>query len=456
MRKSIFYWACLMLVLSCCGDRTFRQNGRQAEPPNFFIFLADDLSRFDIGYYGNTIVRTPSLDEFARESMHFNRMFTPTAMCSPSRSALYTGLYPHRNGCHMNHGAVKDGIVNLPRSLCPLGYRVALAGKRHIKPPEEFPFDYLDFDGVESYLAQQGEPFCIVYASNEPHGPHESGSFSGDEMELPPIYIDTEAMRNKYADYYTDIEKMDREFGNLVNMLKRMDVLENTITIFTSDHGYEYFAKWSCYDAGIHVPFMVRWPGHLRPGSETDALTSYVDVLPTLVDLAGGIPDKELDGKSMKHLFPGWKRKHHRYIFTAHTNRGIYSGLAYPIRGVRDKRYKYIRNLAPDSTFQNILTHGGNFREEDAARSWKSWKLKAREDEEAEARLELYQHRPYEELYDLREDPWELNNLAGSPALSRTRIRLSRQLDRWMIEQGDSGLTAELIVPLKSGNISPD
>ena len=425
--------------------------------PNMVLFLADDQGIDDVGCYGNNVIRTPNIDHLATEGLRFNLAFTPTAMCSPSRSALYTGLYPHRNGCHPNHSRVKPEIKTLPYYLKSLGYRVGLAGKVHVKPKDQFPFEYMGLkpEQIENFTASpQGvprtaidKPFCLIVASHEPHGPHKQGGYEPDQIPVPPYRVDTPQTRRQLANYYTDIDLLDQELGRVLDLLRKNNLEQNTLFVYTSDHGYDIFAKWSCYDAGLHVPFIVRWPGRVKPGAVTDAMVSFVDVLPTFVEAAGGKSPKNIDGRSFLPVLFGQENKHNDVVFGAHTTRGIISGKSYPIRSVRTRTHKYIRNLNPDGTFQCVSTHGHNYKEIDYG-TWGSWKQKAKTDTFAAKRVKTFQHRQAEELYDLTKDPYELKNLADDPAQWKLLASLREKLDTWMKKQGDRGMEAEMAVPL--------
>lgn len=438
----------LLLMLFSCSRQL-------PEKPNIVLYLADDLSWWDLGCTGNEVVQTPNVDLLAAEGISMTHMFTSSTMCSPSRSALYTGLFPHRNGCHMNHGQVKEGIQSLPHYLGPLGYHVALAGKRHINPPAAFPFDYISHhpDSVSAYIqGLNGEPFCLVFASHDPHAPHMEGRITADDVSVPPHWLDTWEARDLLARYMNDIEAMDREFGGLAGVLKDHELYQDAVLIFTSDHGFEHFSKWTCYDAGLRVPCMIRWNGVLEGGSENHAMASFVDFLPTFVEMAGASVPQDIDGLSFLDVITDDLPEHRDLIFGTHTNRGIISGKAYPIRSVQDSEFKYIRNLAHDSIFQNINTHGRTWDPEDASPTWASWLKLAEEDESVTERVRHYRQRPAEELYKLAEDPWELNNLAGDPQYASIKEALKVELEQWMKEQGDLGMESELAVPLWKRN----
>ncbi len=453
MKKSLIPSCYLLLGIILFG--LFSCSRQLPVKPNMVLYIADDLSWWDLGCTGNEVVQTPNVDLLAVEGMSMTHMFTPSTMCAPSRSAMYTGLFPHRNGCHMNHGRIKEGIKSLPHYLNPLGYHVALAGKKHIKPAGSFPFDYINHhpDSVSTYIeGLNGEPFCLIYASHEPHAPHMEGRITAEEVSVPPHWLDTWESRDLLARYMNDIEAMDSEFGKLVEVLKDNELYQDAVVLFTSDHGFEHFSKWTCYDAGLRVPCMIRWKGVLEEGSENHAMVSFVDFLPTFVDMAGGTTPPDIDGISFLDVITDNLPEHRHQVFGTHTTRGIISGKAYPIRSVRDREFKYIMNLASDSIFQNVNTHGWTWNPEDASGTWASWLKLAEEDESVIGRVRHYRQRPAEELYNLGEDPWELNNLALDPQYATVKKQLKQVLLQGMIEQGDNGLESELAVPLWKRN----
>jgi uncharacterized sulfatase len=419
------------------------RRGEANRRPNIVIFIADDQGIEHVGCYGNAVVRTANIDRLAAEGMRFTRAYTVTAMCAPSRSALYTGLYPHRNGCQRNHSEVKGDTRSLPHYLRPLGYRVGLAGKGHIGPDEAFPFERLRHRAkdVREFIRREG-PFCLVVASHQPHGPHSSKTrYRPDQMPVQPHHVDTPQMRNLMTRYYADIDLLDREVGEVTNLLAAGGLEDDTVFIYSSDHGFSLFAKWSCYEAGLHVPFLVRWPGRVKKGATTDAMVSFVDVVPTLIELAGGKPPRDLDGRSFAKVLAGEARTHRKLIYGTHTNVGIHHGGPYPIRSVRDERYKYIRNLLPGETFKCMVTHTREGKLKADTGLYGSWVEKARTDKRAAARVSRLLRRPAEELYDLAADPFELDNLAAGPACADRLAAMRRQLDAWMKEQGDRGVS---------------
>ena len=422
--------------------------------PNIFLFLADDLSYQDIGVTGNSFVKTPTIDAFAQQAISFKKMYTPSAMCAPSRSALMTGLYPHRNGCHMNHGAIYKEVKSLPTYLKALGYQVALVGKKHIKPAENFPYDYVDYADLDTYLSNANQPVCLLYASNEPHGPHAKSKQSLEQVLLPAKWIGTKSTKEKLTGYYADIAALDAEFEHFLATIQANNLAQNSVIIFTSDHGYEYFAKWSCYEAGLHIPFYMQANGIQFKTKTVNQLTNFVDIVPTFITLAGGTIPNNLDGKNLVPLLNGENKPIHEFIYGAHTTRGIYSGKAYPIRSITNGKWKYIHNLNHQEQFQNIITNGWNFDPPPTSGSWAEWLAVLKENGTGAEWAAFYQKRPAEELYNLANDPNEMVNVAEEAAYQAVKKQLQTHLESWIIKQKDTGIEAELKVPLKAKDLS--
>lgn len=430
---------------------------RSFDPPNIVLFLTDDHARRDAGCYGNKIIRTPHIDRLASEGMRFDEVYSVSPTCVPSRASIYTGLGPHRHGSHENHSRIDRGIKTLPHYLSALGYRVLLAGKTHVKPPSAYPFEYLDTGGdwnativkegseVEQFLsgeAARREPFCLVIATNNPHVPWpRQAEYDPEEISLHPYLLDTADTRKAMANYYTDVTKMDREVGRTLDLLDEYDLADHTAFIYSSDHGPQFpHAKWELYDYGIGIPLIVRWPGKVRAGSESSAMVSSVDLLPTIIEMAGGsVPDR-LDGRSFAQVLAGTAETHRERIFATHT-RDLNMNY-FPIRAVRSGRYKYIRNLAPERAFTNHITNSNDFEENGGEDLWNSWLQRADRDDEAREKVRRYQHRPSEELYDLQNDPHELVNRADSSRLQPVKQELDKELRAWMRRQGDKGRQA--------------
>jgi uncharacterized sulfatase len=406
--------------------------------------------------------------------MKLTRLYTAAPTCSPTRAALYTALYPVKNGAHPNHSSVKAGTKSIPHYLKPLGYRVGIVGKTMIRPPESFPFDQpdaaqkakaakkkaaalknggeeeeeddLDFATIQKYITQdKSRPFCLVVASHQPHGPWNKGDaskYKADKLTMPPYLVDTPQTREERTHYLAEVTFLDAEVGRVLQLLKNSGQEENTLFLFLSEQGAGLpRAKYNLYDTGIRSASIARWPGKIKPGSESDALSSYVDVVPTFIEAGGGKPVPGLDGHSFLNVLTGKSRKHSEYVFAQATSLGVNGvKIPYAIRAVRDDRYKYIWNL----NHENEFPCNRNAHESSSA-----WNKLARTDSQARESLQRFLHRPEVELYDLKNDPWEKKNLASDPAHRRTLVRLRQELDAWMKDQGDEGIATELAIPAR-------
>lgn len=428
--------------------------------PNLVLILADDCTFRDIGCYGGQAL-TPHIDRLAQQGMRFTRCFQAAPMCSPTRHNLYTGQYPVKSGAYPNHTFVREGVKSIAHDLQPLGYRIALSGKTHIRPRDSFPFEYSSannnpnmkvIDSLMQQCASSQTPFCLLACSNEPHSPWNKGDasqYDADQITLPDYFVDTPETRGNMVNYLAEITYFDSQVGQILDLLDQHQLSDNTLVMVLSEQGSSFpFGKWTCYDTGLQSACVVRWPGQVQPGTVIDAMVEYVDVLPTFVEAAGGSMRSELDGRSFLNVLLGKATSHKSYVFGEMTTRGIINGSDYfGIRSVRSERFKYIVNFTPDMEFTNACTNSTIF---------KSWQKKAATgDQHAEERVRRYSFRPAIELYDLVTDPNEWNNLAHDPQYADVQKELQRQLQRWMDHCGDQGQQTELDAKQHQGSPRP-
>ena len=417
--------------------------------PNILIVIADDLNKDSVGVYGNKDVKTPNIDRLASQGMRFNLAYTSTAMCAPTRQQMYTGLYPVRSGAYPNHSKVKPGTKSLVHYLKALGYRVGLSGKRHFGPPSSFPFEQVsrkvDAKAIREFVARdEKQPFCLLVTSNSPHVPWSAGDasqYDPGKLTIPPYWVDTPEMRESLTRYYAEITDLDREVGECMKILRETKQEDNTAMIFTTEQGAQYpGCKWTCYENGLNVGFIVRWPGQVKPGSVSDAMIHYVDVAPTLVEMAGGEAIKGLDGRTFLGVLRGKTKRHNSVTYGVHTQMNAIGSppTGYAVRSIRAGKWKYIMNLNHKVTFKNALTQN------DKENYWASWVRTAKTDPKAARLVKRYLNRPAEQLYNLSKDPHELNNLAGREKQAKVKARLKQQLQDWMTSQGDLGQATEM------------
>jgi uncharacterized sulfatase len=412
------------------------------------FIIADDCTFRDLGCYGGQ-AHTPNIDRLADEGMRFTHCFQAAPMCSPTRHNIYTGLYPVKSGAYPNHTFANDGTQSVVQYLKPLGYRVALSGKQHIGPKEVFPFEYSgkknpDLNAIDKLMAtckQSATPFCLFACSNEPHTPWNKGDpsrYDPAKVQLPPYFVDTEQTRADFVRYLAEITYYDWQVGECLKLLEKHRLAQNTLVLVVSEQGSSFpFGKWTCYDTGLQSACLARWPGQIQPGTVSAAMIEYVDVLPTFIEAAGGTLPPVLDGKSFVSVLRGETDLHKSHVYGIMTTRGINNGSDhFGIRSVRDKRFKYIRNLTPEVPFRNVCMQ---------SRTFQSWEKKAAGgDGDAAEKVHRYRHRPAEELYEIGDDWYEWRNLASDPQYAAVKSELSEKLDRWMQSQGDKGAATEL------------
>lgn len=446
----------LLLLVPGCLTRTSAATVHPNRPA-VVVFLADDLGWADCSPFGGKDSQTPNMARLARDGMAFTHGFVASPSCAPSRAALLTGLDPMRNGAMLNHSRPRAAVKKWPAYFQDLGYEVAAIGKvAHYAQVREYGFDHVSHfnyhqdDCVEAatrWLATRGNarPLCLLVGTNWPHVPWPKVRPQGQpRLTLTPPLVDTMETRQARARYLAAVARADHDLG-LVYDAARKHLGQEVLFLFSSDHGAQFpFGKWNAYDAGIRTPLIVAWPGRVQPGTTRTALVSWVDLLPTCLEAAGGTVPAGLSGRSFLEVLRGDRHTHRDRVFVTHSGDGEMN--RYPIRAVRSRGWKYIRNLDPAGKHHTHVDKGKN-RDADGRNYWGSWVEKARIDPAAAAVLRRYHTRPAEELYDLTADPHELKNLADVPAHADRLKAFRADLDAWMRRQGDQGLNTERALP---------
>lgn len=435
--------------------------------PNFLILFADDISASHLGCYGALNPGTsPNIDRLAREGIRFDNMFVTSATCAPARAELYTGLFPQRNGVFRNHLPTVQGTRSVAHYLSDLGYRVGLAGKKHYSPASVYPFEYLqgfcpkaaqanppadDWTQVRQFLSRDSkEPFCLFICSIHAHSPWDAGDSSRwepEKLKLPPNLADTEGTRQHYREFLAEVRVFDDQVGKAEELLKELGLDANTVVIVLDENGTGMpGGKWSAFDWGVRSGCVMKWPASYQANFSTDAITQYCDILPTLIEAAGGIVPESIDGKSLLPLIQKKTSKHRDYAFSMHNNRDSSNGKVDPcfsLRAATDGRHKLIWNLTPGNMYatQNIngLDYGDVNRGSSATKIYGSWLEAAKSDPHVNDLLRRIRYYPEIQLFDLHEDPWELHDLANKPEHQSKINELKMAISNWMKQQGDDG-----------------
>jgi len=420
-----------------------RAAGEKGKHPNILWICVEDMSAH-IGCYGETTIQTPHIDRLAREGTRFTRAFITAPVCSPSRSAMVTGMYQTAIGAH-NHRSSRHAVkIRLPEAIKLIpeyfqqaGYHTSNGGMLSKNPGKtkkgktdyNFVFNAKDYDGTDWYGRQAGQPF---FAQFQLHGGKARGAKVPNPVDpakvtLPPYYPDHPALRADWARYLNSIIKTDLEVGEILDRLEKEGLLEETIVFFWTDHGISHVRdKQYLYEGGIHIPLIVRGPGIPR-GAVREDLVEHIDIPATSLGRAGISSPGHLQGRDLFKTGQAFRE----YVFAA---RDRCDETVERLRCVRNKRFKYIRNYYPERPHAqpNRYKDGKEIMEVMRA-LYREGKLKDHQARPFVAR------RPREELYDLEADPYELTNLAESPYHQRIVRRMSEALDDWILKSRDLG-----------------
>ncbi len=449
--------------------------------PNMLIAVADDWSFGHAGAYGCRWARTPAFDRVAREGLLFQRAYTPNAKCAPSRAALLTGRNPWQLKAAANHTCIfPPEFKTYPEALGEKGYFVGKTGKgwapgkaedasgkprqmagapfdRHTAEPPTAAISRNDYAAnFAAFLdsAPKDKPWCFWYGSTEPHRAYEYGSGAarggkktGDLDRVPECWPDNQTVRNDLLDYAYEVEHFDRHLGRMLALLDERGMAAGTLVVVTSDNGMPFpHNKGQAYHDSNHLPLAVRWPQGIRqPGRRIEDFVSFIDLAPTLVELAAvpwastGMAPAE--GRSLVEIFRSAKEgqvvagRDHVLIGKERNDVGRPNDAGYPIRGIVKGGMLYLHNFQPDRW------PGGNpetgYLDCDGSPT-KTEVLKSRQIPEQKRFWDLnFGRRPAEELYDLRQDPDCVRNLAGEPRHRAAAARLKEQLFRELRRQED-------------------
>ncbi|MEL7267736.1 MAG: sulfatase, partial [Planctomycetota bacterium] len=337
--------------------------------PNMVIFLSDDHTCRDCSVYGSTDIDTPNMQRLAEAGMTFDQAFVNSPSCAPSRAALLTGLFPANNGAEPNHSKPNQDIKKLPAYLQELGYEIASFGKvGHYAQTPMYDFDVARNFGYHEDIAideaikwlrnrDSDRPLCLFVGTNWPHvpWPNDPEGIAADALVVPPKHVDTPTTRNWRAKYVAAVQRADRDLGKVYDASREV-LGDDVFFLHTSDHGAQWpFEKWNLYETGLRTPMIVSWPGKIQKNVRSEAVVSWMDILPTLVDVAGSKPPNGIDGKSFLPVLKGETNSHHPAMFASHSGDGNFN--VYPSRSVRTADgWKYIRNLHPEFRFTSHAT----------------------------------------------------------------------------------------------------
>ena len=437
-----------------------------AQRPNILLFIADDWSYPHAGVYGDPVVQTPNFDRLARGGMLFTNAYTASPSCSPSRASILTGRYPHQNGVLANLWSdFPAGTVTYTALLEEAGYLVG-HDQKGWSPGDWRSNGYAynpagkDYGDITNLLAEKDDdqPFCYWFGSQDPHREYTPnlGAWSGmepDSVRVPAFFPDLPCVRNDLLDYYAEVERFDRHVGEVIDLLASRGELDNTLIIVTSDNGMPFpRAKANLYDAGTRMPLVAHWPGRIPAGTVRTSYVNLASIAATFLEAAtsageGGpdvsrvpgefelpsllpqLTDPALPGETEVFL----ERERH-----AQVRKGTGS---YPVRGIRTDSFLYLRNFFPDrwpAGDPEAVLSVGAYGDVDNSITKMLILDGQRPGGDTVNHFRLaFGKRPAEELYNLRSDPEQIDNLAGSVEFMAVRNDYVRRLADFMQRTGD-------------------
>ena len=461
--------------------------------PNILFCISDDQSYPHAGIYGCKFVKTPAFDRVAKDGVLFHNAFVSAPSCCPSRSSILTGQDFYRlKEASMNHTIWPNNLRTYPDMLAQAGYYVGYTGKgwgpgdwkvsgqatakrsaqtskKHnpagpeynehkMKPPTKHisPIDYAR--NFQAFLQKrpEGAPFCFWYGGVEPHRLYEQGSAlrHGKKLEqaqVPAFMPDSEKVRSDILDYGLAIDWFDQHLGKIIRILEDIGELDNTLIVVTSDNGMPFpRAKATLYDYGTRMPLAVRWANKVKPGRVVEDFVSLVDFAPTFLEAASLPIPSEMTGKSLMKVLTSSEsgqvypsRDYAVFGIERHFPGGRAESTGYPMRAIRTKEYLYIKNYYPDRN--PVGDHPGliwpaddpvgGYGDIDGGPTktyiWEHCK------EYAELFRLTFAKRAAEELYDVRKDPYNLNNLANDQSYADVKNKLAAKLSSRLLETKD-------------------
>ncbi len=471
----------IVCFLQICSIANAQQAGNR---PNIVLIVSDDHGREAVGCYGNKVVHTPNIDALAKEGIVFTNAFATVASCSPSRSVLLSGIYSHSNGMYglqsrEHHFSSYDTLQSLPVRLEKAGYRTARIGKYHVGPDSVFRFQNVlqativddpnsigrspveMADLCNNFISDSAsQPFFLYYATDDPHRsssflPNGSPDFGGKvpnpfgnrkegypqvkkitykpEDVVVPLYLtDTRGTREELAQYYQSISRLDQGVGRLIQHLKDAGKWENTVIIYLSDNGAPFpGSKTNLYEPSLRLPCVIKLPNSTTKDFVQDAMISWVDITPTLLDFAGVSKDSiHTQGRSFKDISGQQDVKGWDEVYATHSFHEI--TMYYPMRVLRERKYKLIYNIANSLTYPSSADLYNSY-------TWQ-WLLNHHISYLGKRSIQNYLHRPKFELYDLEKDPDELHNLAANPAYAKELERMKAELKDFQKKTNDPWL----------------
>lgn len=448
----------------CRSTSSWLGRNTPERPPNILFCIADDWSWPHASIAGDKVVKTPTFDRVAREGVLFENAFVTAPSCTPSRGSIATGQWHWRleEGGNL-WSTLPAKFAVYPDLLEAAGYHVGCTRKGW-GPGRNEPGGRTrnpagpQYKNFATFIEARPEetPFCFWFGSHDPHRGYtwESGVQSGmnaSDVEVPACLPDTDIVRKDLCDYYWEVQRFDREVGKLLAILAENGELDNTLVVVTGDNGMPFpRCKSNLYDLGTNVPLAIRWPTRIKGGRVIEDFVSLQDLAPTFLEAAGLKPTGDMTGRSLLKILTSTKTgrvdRRRDHVLTGKERHAWVrkDGLGYPCRAIRTHEFLYIRNFLPDRWPAGDPLDGGEpyynkraYGDIDNAPS-KTCMMGLRDDPDVKRLFELaFEKRPAEELYDLRKDPDQLDNVADQSDYVDVRNKLASTLKAELVATKD-------------------
>ena len=429
-----FWFCCLLLALTATGWTQTR--------PNIVVFIGDDVG-MELGCYGDAGAHTPNMDRLAAGGLLCRKAFLTSPQCSPSRTSILSGQFAHTIGTEDLHTGINDTTFLLPHYLQQAGYYTGIMLKTHLGEAglAQFSWNESRISATErrekgpasifsTFLDQAGNrPFFMWVGFHDAHRPYDHSSeklpVANDPaaVQVPPYLVDAPGTRRDLADYYDEVSRMDVQIGEMVAVLEARQLLNNTLIVVLSDNGKPFpRAKGTLYDSGLQTPLIFHWPAAVQAGLEYPHLVSAIDLMPTLLDVAGVQAPGHLYGQSIRPVFSNTSLPGRKYVFA---ERNWHDADEY-MRSIRTDSFLLVYNA------YHALPHGTP-RDLSTSPSWFDLKTGQAAGTLSTAQAWVLQApRHMIELYDVKTDPHQLRNVSGQAGYLSINNQLTNELVEWM------------------------
>ena len=453
--RHLFIYMILFIYMSC--DQ--KKNKSEPKRPNILLLMSDNQSADHLGCYGDKSVKTPNIDKLANKGLIFKNAYCSAPSCSPARASMLTGQDIWNLGEAANLWSSFPKVKVYSQLMVASGYHIGIEGKGW-GPGDETVTGWehnpggTRYDSFEEFFneVEKGQPWMYWYSSRDPHRPYKKEGWKNSGIQLdsifvPPYLPDNIEVRKDIADYYDEIQRFDEEVGSYISLLKEMGEFENTMIIVCSDNGWQMpRGLANLYDFGTKIPLIISWPDFFTPGREIEDFINIKDFAPTFLELAGIAIPEQMNARSFVDILTSEKQgvinPQRDHVIMARERHAFVrkGGLGYPGRAIRTNDYLFIKNYEPERwpagdppLYGDVDAHMLHY---DAPT--KIHMLKNKNSEDIKPLFDLaFSKRPEYELYNLKEDPFQMNNLSQVDEYKPVFEALLSKLNTYLVKTND-------------------